>query len=127
MYSLASKAVANGQFHEVYHPETGEVYGGLQGSGNNNIRLAHSVEHQTWSATGFLSLIYFHILGAKIEEGTVTFAPKLPTGVNKATVGGFKVGNTTFDITITRGTEGASTKTYTTTEETAVSVLLSVE
>ena len=127
MYSLAGKAVANGQFHEVYHPETGAVYGGLQGSGKNNIGLAHSVEHQTWSATGFLSLIYFHILGAKIEEGSVSFTPKLPTGVNKATISGFKVGNTTFDITITRGAESASTKTYTTTEETALAVQLSVE
>ena len=127
MYALAGKAVANGQFHEVYHPETGEVYGGLQGSGRNNIGLSRSVEHQTWSATGYLSLIYFHILGAKIEEGSVTFAPYLPTGVNEATISGFKVGNTTFEITITRGGEEASVKTYTTTEEGSVQVCLSVE
>ena len=127
MYALASKAVTNGQFHEVYHPDSGEIYGGLQGSGQNNIGLSRSVEHQNWSATGYLSLIYYHILGATIEEGSVTFAPTLPSGVNQATVNGFVVGNTTFEITITRGKADAAKATYTTTEKKTVSVCLSVE
>ena len=126
LFTLAEKAVKNGQFHEVYHPETGEVYGGLQGSGRNNIGIAHSVEHQTWSATGYLSLLYFHVLGAKLEDGSVTFTPKLPTGVNKAEFVGVKIGNTTFDITVTRGGEGNPTMTHTTTEEETVCVQLSV-
>ena len=126
MYALASKAVVNGQFHEVYHPETGAVYGGLQGSGENNIGLAHSVEHQTWSATGYLSLIYYHILGAKIGEGCITFAPTLPVDVNEATLSGLKVGNTTFEIVIKREKK-QSIVTYTTTEEGTVHVHLSVE
>ena len=127
LFVLAEKAVANGQFHEIYHPDTGEVYGGLQGSGKNDISLWGSVEHQTWSATGYLSLVYYHILGADIQEGTISFTPYLPTGVNEATVSGFKVGNTTFEITITRGGDGVSTFSYDTTQEDTVRVHMSVK
>lgn len=126
LFALAEKAVKNGQFHEIYHPETGEVYGGLQGSGRGDIHIWRSVQHQTWSATGYLSLLYYHVLGAKIGAGSVTFAPTLPSGVNEAKMSGFKVGNTTFDITITRG-GGQSSATYTTTEEGTIHVHLSVE
>ena len=86
-----------------------------------------SVEHQTWSATGYLSLIYYHILGADIKEGSVTFTPYLPTGVNEATISNFVVGNTTFEITITRGGNGISTFTYDTTNEGTVRVHMSVQ
>lgn len=127
LFALAEKAVANGQFHEIYHPDTGEVYGGLQGSGKNDISLWGSVEHQTWSATGYLSLIYYHILGAEINDGSVSFTPYLPTGVNEATVSGFTVGNTTFEITITRGGDGISSFTYDTTQEGTVCVHMSVQ
>ena len=127
LFALAEKAVANGQFHEIYHPDTGEVYGGLQGSGKNDISLWGSVEHQTWSATGYLSLVYYHILGADIQEGSVSFTPYLPTGVNEATISGFKVGNTTFEITITRGGNGISSFSYDTTKEGTVRVHMSVQ
>ena len=127
LFALAEKAVANGQFHEIYHPDTGEVYGGLQGSGKNDISLWGSVEHQTWSATGYLSLIYYHILGAEIGENSVSFTPYLPTGVNEAVISGFTVGNTVFEITITRGGDGAATFTSDTTQEGTVRVHLSVK
>ncbi|MBO7740640.1 MAG: hypothetical protein J6S34_03865 [Clostridia bacterium] len=127
LYALAEKAAANGQFHEIYHPDTGEVYGGLQGTGRNDMFLWGSVEHQTWSATGYLSLIYYHILGADIKEGSVTFTPYLPTGVNEATISNFVVGNTTFESTITRGGNGISTFTYDTTNEGTVRVHMSVQ
>ena len=126
LYTLANKAVRDGQFYEIYHPDTGEIYGGWQEVGGNDIRLSKSQPHQTWSATGYLSLVYYHILGAKIEKGSVTFAPTLPSKVNEAKISGFKVGNTTFDVTITRGGDGASTATYSTDKDGTVSVVLSV-
>ena len=33
---------------------------------------------QTWSATAFLSLIYFEILGLTMEDGEPVFHPQLP-------------------------------------------------
>lgn len=125
LYALAEKAARDGQFYEIYHPDTGIEYGGLQEGSGDNIFLWGSEQHQTWSATGYLSLIYYEILGAQIGEGTVTFKPYLPTGVNEAVISGFKVGNTTFDVVITRG-EGSREATYETTAEGTVSVHLTV-
>ena len=127
LYTLAEKAVRDGQFYEIYHPDTGAVYGGLQGFGHNDISLWGSCSHQTWSATAYLSCIYYEMIGAKIEAGKVTFKPYLPTGVNEATMSGLKIGNTTFDIIVVRGGDAPSEATYETTENGTVRVLLSVQ
>ena len=127
LFLMAEKAVRDGQFWEIYHPDTGEVYGGLQGTGYNDTFLWGSCSHQTWSATAYLSLIYYEMIGANIEEGKVTFTPYLPEGVNEATVSGFKVGKTTFDVVVTRSGNYPSTATFTTTEEGTVRVCLSVK
>ncbi len=127
LFLMAEKAVRDGQFREIYHPDTGEVYGGLQGSGNNDIFLWGSCSHQTWSATAYLSLIYYEMMGAELDKDSVTFTPYLPTGVNEATVSGFKVGNTTFDIVVVRGGDYPTTATFSTTEEGTVTVCLSVK
>ena len=127
MFLMAEKAVRDNQFYEIYHPDTGEAYGGIQEFGPNNFGMWGSCSHQTWSATGYLSLIYYELLGADIGEKSVTFKPYLPEGVNEATFSGFKVGSTTFEIVITRGGDGASAATYDTTVEGAVRVHLSVE
>ena len=103
LFLMAEKAVRDGQFYEIYHPETGEIYGGVQEVGSSKIVMHHSCRHQTWSASGYLSLIYYELLGAKIEKDKVTFSPYLPSGVNEATISGFKVGSATFDIVITKG------------------------
>ena len=72
--------------------------------------MHRSCRHQTWSASGYLSLIYYELLGAKIQKDKVTFSPYLPSGVNEATINGFKVGNATFDILITKdGAKGSTT------------------
>ena len=86
-----------------------------------------SARHQTWSATGYVSLLYYELLGAEIGEKSVTFTPYLPVGVNEATVSGFKVGGVTFDIVITRGGDTPSTATFDTTAEGTVRVHLSVK
>ena len=121
---LAEKAVRDNQFYEIYHPDTGEVYGGLQEGGHNDIFLWGSCAHQTWSATAYLSLIYYDILGASVESGKVTFKPYLPEGVNEASFSGFKVGNTTFEIIITRSGEGEKQVTVETGGEGTVRLLL---
>lgn len=127
LYSLAEKAARDGQFYEIYHPDTGVQYGGLQGFGKQDISLWGSCEHQTWSATAYLSCIYYELLGATIEKGTVTFKPYLPTGINEAVFSGFKVGNATYDIIITRGGDAPSEITCDTTESGSFRIVLSVQ
>ena len=97
---LAERAVENGEFHEIYHPETGKPYGGLQEYADGHIGEWGSCTHQTWSATAYLSLIYYCILGAKVEDGEVTFRPRLPQGVTEAHISGLPIGSCTFDVTI---------------------------
>lgn len=116
LFLLAEKAVLNNQFHEIYHPITGEVYGGIQEFTNHNIGSWGSCEHQTWSATAYLSLIYYNILGADVKEGSVTFKPYLPTDVNEAVIKNFRVGGQTFDIIIVRSGNYPTTLTFDTTK-----------
>lgn len=127
LYSLAEKAVREGQFYEIYHPDTGAVYGGLQGFGKNDISEWGSCAHQTWSATAYLSCIYYEMLGADIQKNSVTFTPYLPVGVNEAAISGMKIGSTTFDIVIVRGGDHPSSATFDTLSEDTVQVFLSVQ
>lgn len=127
LFLMAEKAVRDGQFYEIYHPDTGAPYGGIQEVGGNTMTMHTSCRHQTWSATGYLSLVYYEMLGADIGMDQVTFTPYLPEGVNEATVSGFKVGNATFDVVIVRGGNNAQTATYKTIEEGAYRVVLSVQ
>lgn len=125
LFTLAEKAVRDGQFYEIYHPDTGAIYGGVQET--PSIVMTSSRRHQAWSATGYISLVYYEMLGADIGEKSVTFKPYLPEGVNEATVSGMKIGGMTFDIVITRGGDGASEATFDTTTEGACRVHLSVQ
>lgn len=127
LFLMAEKAVRDNQFYEIYHPDTGAIYGGLQEVGSNTMTMHTSCRHQTWSATGYLSLIYYNLLGAEIGTDEVTFKPYLPEGVNEATISGFKVGGATFDIVILRGGNHASSATFDTTVEGNYRIVLSVQ
>ncbi len=124
LYTLAEKAVRDGQFYEIYHPDTGAVYGGLQGFGKGDISLWGSCAHQTWSATAYLSCIYYSILGIKLENGSVSFDPYLPEGVNEAVFSGLKIGNKTFNIVIVRGENESEKLSYSTSESKTVNLCL---
>ncbi len=68
-------ALRFGQFAEIYHPETGEIYGGLQESKSQGIRYWKSQPWQTWSATAYLRNVYFDILGMKFDTDGIRFSP----------------------------------------------------
>ena len=46
---------------------------------------------QTWSATAFLSLIYFEILGLTMEDGEPVFHSQLPINCGHMRIRGFEV------------------------------------
>lgn len=56
LFASAENAVRTGQFYEIFHPDTGERYGGLQ-EHRGVPALTMSCRHQTWSATGFLAML----------------------------------------------------------------------
>ena len=53
---------------------------------------------QTWSATAFLSLIYFEILGLTMEDGEPVFHPQLPINRGHMRIRGFEVAVAVFDL-----------------------------
>ncbi len=51
------------QFAELYHPATGEMYGGKQEWLDRGIKDWHSESFQTWSATAYLRNCLRDIVG----------------------------------------------------------------
>ncbi len=100
---MGEKAVKNGQFHEIYHPDTGEVYGGLQEFNNTRIGEWGSCQHQTWCATGYVSLILNCILGLNVALDHAQFTPYLPDDINTISVSNLEIGNAVFDVNVSRG------------------------
>lgn len=77
-FSLAQNAWRDTQFTEIYHPITGEPYGGMQEDTGKGIRLWKTCKRQTWSATGFLRMVLFGLAGMSFKSHGIDFAPYLP-------------------------------------------------
>lgn len=78
LYALASHAVRDGQFAEIYHPEDGRIYGGIQEGFGKYIEW-RSCEKQTWSAAAFLAMVFYGIFGLN-PDGTPG-QPYVPEGI----------------------------------------------
>lgn len=79
LYTLANKVCRDSQCAELYHPITGEIYGGLQ-EGNHG-ELWKSCSRQSWSASAYLRMILMGLLGMEFASSGITFHPFLPTGM----------------------------------------------
>jgi hypothetical protein len=73
---LAAHAVRDGQFAEIYHPESGQIYGGIQeGGGGLDGMEWKSCLRQTWSATGFLRMVWMGLCGMDFSPAGIDFRP----------------------------------------------------
>ena len=81
LFTLARHAVRDGQFAEIYHPEDGRIYGGIQEGGGEYLEW-RSCANQTWSATAFLAMVFYGIFGldGTGQPGTTY----LPDGIEHA-------------------------------------------
>ena len=95
LQSMARLAVESGEFREIYHPETGEPYGGWQCG-----QFWNSFPDQTWSATAFIRAIVFGIFGLTLKTDAATFAPCLPNGFGTAKLTGLSLRGLTLDVEI---------------------------
>ncbi|MEN8202694.1 MAG: amylo-alpha-1,6-glucosidase [Bacteroidota bacterium] len=110
LQALAANAVRDMQFSEIYHPVTGERYGGMQANGQE-IGLWESTRRQTWSATAYLRMVYSGLFGIVLEEGGLRFSPVLPEGIGPVSLNGLKYRNMLLNITVSgEGTEITSFK-----------------
>lgn len=71
------------QCTEIYHPTTGDPYGGLQEAGRGEHGMDwDSCARQSWTASALLRMIFFGVLGMRITETGIAFKPLLPPGVH---------------------------------------------
>ena len=101
--ALARHAVRDGQFFELYHPETGMPYGGLQERAGATVELWDPVAHQTWSATGFLRIVLAVVAGMRLAPDGVRFGPLLPPGLDELELTGLPYRALTIDLRVARG------------------------
>lgn len=79
LMKLAELAVRDGHFAEIYHPISGEIYGGVQEGQDHDW---HSCRRQTWSATAYLRMAMMGLAGMAFSPTGISFSPHLPEGVN---------------------------------------------
>ena len=102
LFLLADKAVRDLNFYEIYHPDTGLPYGGLQEWEGNIVKWT-SCRKQSWSATAFLAMLYRGIAGISVQDDAVTVTPYLPDGINEIALKNIRLKNKTFALEVTRG------------------------
>ena len=97
LYVLARHAVRDGQFAEIYHPEDGRIYGGIQEGGGEYLEW-RSCEKQTWSAAAYLAMIFYGVFGLH-SDGSARH-PCLPEGIGYAELDGLYAGGKEIHLTI---------------------------
>lgn len=104
--ALTDHATRDYQFVEIYHPTKGTAYGGLQEPHLKNQTEWFCGERQSWSATAYLRMILFNIMGMDISETGISFQPFLPPGVEDISILGLRYRDMIIDIHISKGNGG---------------------
>ena len=92
-------ALKSCQFAEIYHPVTGEMYGGLQEE-NDKIINWQSMPFQTWSASAYLRNVYMDILGMRFDTDGIHFSPCGSRTVQRVDISGIKYLDSSLSIKI---------------------------
>lgn len=101
--ALTKNALREGFFSEIYHPETGLPYGGIQESGGHPHADWQSQPRQTWSATGYLRMVLFGLMGLRFGEDRVTLSPRKIEAIQRLRLTGLRWRDMTLDISIEAG------------------------
>lgn len=100
---MTKRALRDGHFAEIYHPLTGEIYGGVQERKGKGIVSWVSQLSQTWSATGYIRMILFDIIGLRINEEGITFEPNLISGLEHIELKNLTYRGNIINITVDSG------------------------
>lgn len=99
--AVAARAVRDEQFAENFHPDTGEIYGGLQEGGTEPIDIPwKSCSRQTWSASAFVRLIFMGLVGMEFTPEGVRFSPVVFPELLPLQLGGVRYRDTRLTIRI---------------------------
>ncbi len=98
--ALTRNALRDGQFSEIYHPETGLPYGGVQE--DRGVLRADWVSQprQTWSATGYLRMVLSGLAGLAFGENELRVRPTGIRRVHEMTLTGLRWRGLTIDLEI---------------------------
>jgi glycogen debranching enzyme len=107
---LTECSVRDGFFAEIYHPDTGEIYGGRQEFSKQGIIEWESQKKQTWSATGYLHMIFMNIAGMSFKTGGIKFTPYLPSSIKNMEITNLHIRNAVLNIKIEG--QGAKIKSF---------------
>lgn len=104
VFALARHACRDRHFSEIYHPITGEEYGGVQETPDGRgLGRWNSCERQTWSATGYLRMVLSGLCGLEFAEEGVHARPVLPEGIEIVELAGLKYRDAVLSLKISRG------------------------
>lgn len=88
-------------FYEIYNADTGKPDGGWQCG-----RHWGSCRHQTWSATAYIRMIHYGLLGMSFVPAGIVFTPMLPADWDGVTLKGLHYRKMTLTIRLS----GAGTR-----------------
>jgi len=71
--AVATLAKKNGQYREIFNPDTGKP-----DTGEQEGFLSVSCQRQTWCATGFLRMVLMGLFGMQFSPEGITFKPLMP-------------------------------------------------
>jgi hypothetical protein len=94
---LTEKATRDAQFAEIYHPDTGAIYGGMQET-SKGIRLWKSLPRQTWCATGYIRMWLRSVFGMQFEPEGIALTPWLPAGLEHVRLDGLRYRGATWNV-----------------------------
>ena len=112
--SLAQKACRDVQFSEMYHPLTGERYGGLQENPgvypdvHPSLPISsepvefNSCIRQTWCATGYIQMVLSTLFGLRLGKTGVAFSPYMPSEITRMSISGLHYRDTTLTVAVER-------------------------
>lgn len=98
--SLTNNINRDVQCAEIYHPNTGKMYGGIQERSGKGIKEWRSCNRQTWSATAYLRIVLFGLCGLRLNEKEICFQPYIPRNVNSFIIKNLNYRNMKLNISI---------------------------
>ena len=100
--NLAKHANRDMQFAEMYHPYSGEMYGGMQEKGRYGVvGLWRATDRQTWAATGYIRMVLFGMLGFTVDEQGVEVVPRIPEEFEEIVLTNLKYRDLLLSIKVT--------------------------
>jgi hypothetical protein len=98
--NLARHARRDRHFAEIYHPLTGEVYGGMQEASGRGIILWEATSRQTWAATAYVRMILLGLVGMRFDTDGVRLEPCVPSGVTFVEIRNLRYRKMNLSVTI---------------------------